>query len=439
MSNDRKIVVLSTKYNPARKLGEFSSDEYNRLNQSIVNDLGDLVNASNSIYNELLSVVNRLKYETLFLKKRIKDMESDIEYRRESLAKNGDVIEDWIDFHDTSNLFFPESQPENLKALINSTFGEVTLPILTIDNKFVIQSITTGKVLPNYDLVIDTTSIFNKNDGNGLLDYEYGGFLIEKDPENAFNGVNNSIWERRVEFALDSDVSEVECEITITVPEQNSLDANCVSFNPYPYGEIDITNVAIATSLNGSFATIDQFTATNNAGYIRVHFPVQPVHQLKIRLRQRNWIEEENKKVFIYGMEEIGLALIEWQKSYTPNGNIDENTTFIVKFTSPDGYNFSRLTSINFNPDFSIENLTNRHIHVVLSQTPDFAGAIWNSDISVLPQDLTNGVSIAGLNELYCIVTLNYVESIGNNGSPFTLNTTPFLYGIGIQYTTEVE
>lgn len=438
MSN-RKIVVLSSKYNPAKKLGDFSSDEYNRFNQSIIQDLAELVNASNSLYSELISVINRLKYESSFLKKRVKDLEADILYQNQKLAKNEEILEDWIDFHDTQKIFYPEDQPNYNKALLNSIYGEVTLPILVVDNKFIIQSFTTGKIIPNYDLVIDTTSIFNKKDGRGLFNFEYDGFLIEKEPSNAFNGINNSVWERRVEFALDSSISEVECEITITVPEQSNLDANCLTLNPYPYGEVDITSVAIATNLNGSFSEIEQFETTNNAGYIRVHFPVQPVHQLKIRLRQRNWIEEESKKVFIYGMEEINLSLIEWQKNYKPNGNIDENATFIVKFTAPDGYNFSVLRSIDFTPDFSIENLNFRHVHVVVSSTPDFAGAIWNSDVNLLPQDLTNGISVGGLKDLYCVVTLNYVDSIGNNGSPFSLNTTPYLKGIGIQYNTEVE
>ncbi len=291
MSNDRKVVFLSTKYNPARKLGEFSSDESNRFNQSVVQDLADLVNASNSMYGELLALVDRLKYETSFLKKRVKDFESDLQYKKQKMARNGEVIEDWIDFHETSSLLFPEAQPEKTKALINSVYGEATLPVLTVDNKFVIQSFTTGKILPNYDLVLNTTSIFNKNDGNGLIDYEYGSVLIEKDPANAFNGINNSVWERRVQFALDSNVSEVECEIVITVPEQNSLEANCINLNPYPYGEVDITSVAIATNLNGSFATLTEFESTNNSGNIRIHFPVQQVHQIKcLTVLLRVWV-----------------------------------------------------------------------------------------------------------------------------------------------------
>lgn len=431
----RNLLQSTVVREPAKHIGEFSSDQYNRFHVSVVHDIGLLVEKLNALYNRNEDVLSTIRSETSFLKKRIIDLEKDIEYKLLRAARLGQTIDDWVDFHDTSRLSHPSSQPNNLKALIDSKYGQAILPIRALQNKFYVQSITTGSIVPPADLQVSVTSVFDKLDGNGLIDYEYGGTVVEGTPENAFNGINNSTWSRRVEFQLDSDVSEVEVELTVQVPDQSIAEANVLTIDPFPYREVDITGLFLASDLSSSFQTVTGFTEIKNASNKRYVFVPQTVSQVKIRLRQRNWFEENGRKVFIYGLGELGLQLVEWDRTYVSGGDLNQNTTFVVKFLPPTGYKFDALRSVNFDPNFLLEDVSKRHIHAVISSTPDFQGSIWNSDTNLLPQDSANGVSLGTIEQLYAIITLNFVDSTGGFNSPFAVGIPAYLNGVGIQYT----
>jgi len=436
MAKERRVLVSRTKYDPAPKIGKFSSDEYNQFRRAVVDDLNDLVSTTNSLHSMLTDQLQRLKSETRFLKKRVFDLEKDVDYKKERAAKAGDRADDWVDFHDTARLTHPANHPDNLKVMIDSDFGQVTLPIRVAENKFFFQSLRDGSVISPADLVVTSTSVFDKYDADGLIDREPGGDLYESDPINAFDGSNVNIWERIVEYPLDSDVSEVEVEITAVVPSQSVAQSNTMYVRPFPYGEVDLTSVSVSPDLSESFSELPTFSEVNNSRDSRWFFESQDVSQVKIRLRQRNWYEENGKKVFRYGLEEVGLQLIEWERSYIDDGDVNQNSTFIVEFNAPDGYGFNTLTSIDFSPDFTVEDLNHRNISVVLSEGKDFSSAIWNSSNTVLPQDLSDGVALGEITTMYAIVTIKYVDSIGTE-SPFQLNTPAFLNGMGIQYTLE--
>ena len=436
---DRKILQSTVVNDPAPKLGEFSSDDYNRFHQAAVHDIGNLVTSVNSLNTRLEDALWMLKAETSYLKKRMIDLERDGDYRKSRAARLSQTVDDWIDFHDTKNLSHPTDQPERLRALIDGKFGEATLPIKALQNKFYVQSLSTGNIIPPNDLRVSVTSVFDKLDGNGVTDYESSGVVVESQPENAFNGVNNSIWRRRVEFSLDSPVTEVECEITVTIPDQSIAESNLISLMPFPYGEVDITHLSFSPDLGSSFQAVPGFSESLNSRNMKYHFTPRVMSQIKVRLKQRNWFEDNGKKVFVYGMEELGLALAEWEKTYVPGGDINQNSTFVVKFEAPSEYNIEVLRSINFSPDFTKEDTAKRNVHVVLSSTPDFGGEFWNSDTQNLPQNQQGGLAVGNLTTMYAIVTLSFVESSGGVGSPYEVGTPAYLNGIGIQYSAEEE
>ncbi len=184
--DNRSIVISTTKRKPSPKIGKFSSDDYNLFCDSVVNDINSLVLSVNSLYTQNLNLLERLKSETSFLKKRIADFEADKRLEQYSAARFGTTVRDLIDFHDTQNLSHPSNQPNRLKALINSEFGQATVPARLIENKFFFQSLISGNIVPPADLVVSVSSVFNKYEGDGEIDYEYGGTIEAGDPKNAF-------------------------------------------------------------------------------------------------------------------------------------------------------------------------------------------------------------------------------------------------------------
>lgn len=436
---NRKIVQSTVELDPAARIGEFSSDSYNKFHKAVVNDIGGLVSGVNSLSSRLEDALWLLKAETAYLKKRVVDLEKDNDYRKRRAARLGQTIDDWIDFHDTRKLYHPTDQPDRLKALIDGKFGQATVPIKAIQNKFYTQSLSTGNIIPPEDLRVSVTSVFDKLDGKGIVDYESGGTVVESDPENAFNGVNNSVWRRRVEFPLDSSVQEVEAQLTVVVPDQSIAESNMISIMPFPYGEVDITALQFSADLGSSFLKVPGFSSTYNARNVRYHFAPRVVSQIKIRLKQRNWFEDNGKKVFVYGLEELGLALVEWEKTYVAGGNIDQNSTMIVEFNAADGYKIDGLRSVNFSPDFTKEDTAKRNIQVSLSTTPDFGGEFWNSSTQNLPQNQQGGVAVGNVSTIYAIVTLSFVEESGGVGSPYEVGIPAYLNGMGIQYSAVQE
>lgn len=435
MVKKTEIVQSTLQRDVASPIGSFSSEKYNNFLLSTVNDIGNLVSAVNVLSSEVYNLRTFYRTESAFLKKRIIDLEKDVEYKRERAARLNQTIDDWVDFHDTSRLSHPTSQPDNLRAIINSRFGEVTLPSIARQSKFYTQSLSRGVIIPAADLQVTTTSVFDKLNGEGLINHENGGVVTENDSKHAFDGSLNTTWQRRVEFPLDSNVSEVEVELTVQIPDQSILESNLISVLPFPYGEIDVTSLTYSSDLSSSFQSVPGFSGTKNSRNSRYHFSPRVVSQIKIRLKQRNWYEENGKKVFLYGLNELDCSLVEWDKTYVPNGDIDQNSTFIVSFDSPIGYKFNTLRSINFDPDFTTEDLTKRHVHVVLSTTPDFTDIVWNSDTTEFPQKLSQGVAVGDVSKLYAIISLNYVASSGGFDSPYEIGTPAFLKGMGIQYT----
>ena len=435
MAEEITALQSTIKREIASSIGSFSSEMYNNFLLSTIHDIGNLVSTVNTLSSEVVNLRTFYRTESSFLKKRIIDLEKDIAYKKTRAARLSQTVDDWVDFHETARLSHPTSQPDNLKALINSRFGEVTLPAIARQSKFYTQSLSRGVIVPAADLQVTTTSVFDKLEGDGVVNYENGGTVKENDARKAFDGSLNSTWTRRVEFPLDSNVSEVEVELTVQIPDQSVAESNLISVLPFPYGEIDVTGLYYSPDLSSSFQMVPGFSATNNSRNSRYHFSSRVVSQIKIRLRQRNWHEENGKRVFLYGLNELDCSLVEWDKTYVEGGDIDQNSTFIVSFDAPEDYKFGTLRSINFDPDFTQEDITKRHIHVVLSSTPDLGNPIWNSDTTEFPQNLTNGVAVGDISRLYAIITLNYVSSSGGFDSPYEIGTPPVLHGMGLQYT----
>jgi hypothetical protein len=150
-------------------------------------------------------------------------------------------------------------------------------------------------------------------------------------------------------------------------------------------------------------------------------------------LRCRNWREINGKKVFIYGLQEVGLKLVDYNKTNNADETFGDNITAVVRIAAPRGHVFNSLYRIDTTPDIFLEDASNRHVRLRLSTTPNFSNIKWDSSVNIPPQlGLTTGVSLGGVDTLYAIFTLSYVASGGGTQSPFPIGTTPVLKGLGL-------
>ena len=316
--------------------------------------------------------------------------------------------------------------------MLAAEYGEITLPPNSIENKFYSTSLISNKLVTP-TISVKVLGSFDKNQGEGFTNYERGGKVVEGIAEYAFNGINDLYWVRKVEFPIDSRVDQVECELTVTVPEGSSSNANLIEVVPFPNGAVDVTELATASDLGNNFIRVSSFEPTDNLVARRYHFPATIVDQIKIRLRQRNWVEENGKKVFYYGLQELSLKLVDYDKSFTPGAVFGTNNSFLISIPAPQGTIFKNLYNINAAPNFLAEDFSKRHVHLRLCPSPNFTNPIWDSDSNTVPQ--TNSPIQVNSNVLYAYFQMNYVSSTGGILSPYPVGCTPWLWGIGLSYT----
>lgn len=432
-----KIVQPTVKRNPGRRRGPLSSEQYNDFQDEVVHDIVNLAGGVNANANKLLQALVNQYSENLYLRRRIEALEESRDYREFIFGKQSLRLDRYIDFHQSENIVFPSSLSANKAASYKSQFGEISLPINSIENKFYNFSLRTREIVVPNDFSYEVVGQFDKADGNGTQDYEKGGKVIYGEPRNAFNGLNDTVWVRKVVFPLESDVDEVEVQITAVVPSGISSQANLIELVPFPEGSVDVTQIATSADLTNSFMEIDGFEEQNNITSTRYHFSPRNVEQVRVRLRSRNWREVDGKKVFMYGLRELGLKLVDYKKEFSSSDVFGENYTAVVKLTPPRNHTFNKLYRIDPKPNFLLEDVDSRHIRMRLSTTQDFSGIVWDSAINIPPQlGVVTGLELNDAAQLYAIYTMKFVNSSGGFNSPFYIGATPWAKGLGMLFAT---
>jgi hypothetical protein len=433
---DFKVVQPLTIRDPARFRGPLSSSEFNQFQDNVVGDITNLSTAVNSNAASIRAILNEIQSENLYLKRRIQSLEESFDYREVVFGKANLKIDRYLDFHDTSRFVFPTNLSAEKAAPFKGQFGEVSLPINAVENKFYNFRLRTSEVVVPDSLFIQVDGQFDKLDGNGIQDYELGGKISHGDPKKAFNGINEQAWIRSATFPLDSDVDQIEVQLTAVVPAGISSSANLIEVVPFPEGSVDIMQLATSPTLDGAFVSVDGFTEKNNLTATRYHFPARSVEQVRIRLRCRNWREINGKKVFQYGLQELGMKLVDYNKAFLSSDNFGENPTCIVKITSPRNHVFNRLLRVDPNPNFLLEDHNKRHVRLRITTSIDFSEVIWDSSLDDPPQlGVSTGLTLRGVNTLYAIYTMQYVKNSGGLGSPYIVGTTPSLKGLGLVFS----
>ena len=136
--------------------------------------------------------------------------------------------------------------------------------------------------------------------------------------------------------------------------------------------------------------------------------------------------------MFSYGLQELGLQLVEFDKTYSTSAALADNHTFVTKFSCPEGYRFKGLHMFNTTPTY-VANSNNMHFKVALGS--DGTDTKWDSDINTSPENLVQPIDLGGsATDIYVITTLNYITDTDPIGV-FFANTTPVLESIGLQYS----
>jgi len=439
--------------------GPTSSRQLNDFVDQVTTDLvamaKELSISENDIQENFKTVLDEVRY----LNRKMAQIEQDRNHEREISARNGLRTTLHQSMYKVDNLSFISSN-NALRPIVSPAFGVAHLPVNAIEAKFFSNSIYNGDIITPGTLNVVVNGAFVPSGESSVVDYDSGSTkVVEGTPKNAFNGNNRSYWIREVHFSSSSDVTEVQAELIVTLPSQNNTMSNVLTIHPYPMGSVDVMDISTSPDLTQSWTTlqhVDAPTASapiNNATQRKFIFPEQDIDQVRIRLRTRNFVEEDGKKIFRLGLQELGLFLVDFEKSsaalafasWTAQGDAD-NISMVHKIDAPAGSVFRAVHDFRSVPDITLETDTNRHVIFRIFNGDPLTGAgqeLWNSN-QTYPQNQPDSVgaqiTIAGsVSSLYIVTNMRFVESSGGVSSPFKTNTSPYIDNFSIEFSASPQ
>ena len=415
-----------------------------------VYDIQNLTRSNNLLAGESQMTNELLLGEVAYLRTGLRTLEA----AQESQQANAEKVIASLDFYDKKKVSFAPNTPEQNKLVVNQRYGQVYLPTVNSTPVFYNEDKKTGTVYPNRNISIEVTPINEPVSGGTLPLVDIGK------SENAFNGHNNSTWIRNVRYPLESPINSVSVQLDVTLPQSvGDTRFNVVQAHPFPVDRCDILGIWYKPTHTSPFILLENFPQSvkggdpdptpdpiENADLIQLFGQLKTVAAFRIQLRQRNWTETGNQKVFTYGLQELNVKLEEFStinSSYSPD--LSQCNHVVYKVDAPDNTIFKSVTGIYADPLLNLETSIkdSNHCVVYLSKTPNLDSpqdVLWTSYNSQLPQNSTSTIDLTipiQQSTYYVIIMIKYVFTLKSASSPFQPGMTPVLNAIRMVHSVE--
>lgn len=285
------------------------------------------------------------------------------------------------------------------RARVEPLYGQVLLPYQAITNlMYTINPETDDPIMPD-----ELDYLVTGEDEDGAHDVTAGTV------KNAFNGNNQDYWIRRVRFPLEADVDSVACTLDITLPTSFAGYANMLTVHPFPLGQLDIEELKYSTDSSDPSIDVPSYELTRAAGFRRWHFSDLAMTKLRVKFRQRHFVEENGYKVFYLGAQEIALQLVGFDKTAGSAQPSDDNSVVVV-LNAPSGYKFETLERCYSIPAYAIP-LADTGIRLKIYADAALTNLQWSSYDNAKLEDTPKDVSGLATSTLYMLVNLAYLTS----------------------------
>ena len=420
--------------------GPLKSREMVRFSDSVAEDVQTLTKAANLNSVQIEDSAATTFEEMDHLRTSVKALEVAQDFRERkatSLVKT-------LDFYSRKDISYTDGTPESNKLVVDTRYGQVYLQNNRTVPLFYFEDAETGDITSNSQLQVSVVGSEQPVDG-------YVPQVEEGLISNAFNGYNGSYWRRRVSYPLEANVESVSATITVTVPGNiASNQFNVVSLNPYPLGRVDVDHIWYKADASASWALLPTFPTTDdgqgnvvadtvrNADHLQYVITPRNATQFQVKITQRDWTVQGNKKVFDLGLQEFTAKFVEFLgRSNDFDAQLTNNHHVIYKVEAPENTEFGTLSSITIGPDAKLEgvNSSTNHVIYTFAKRPDpqsSADIIWKSNTDALPQNGT-AISLAGVDTYYVIIEMRYAESV-LPASPFQPKTSPVVENVSMNH-----
>lgn len=385
--------------------GNTSSSDMNDNFAGILYDLNSIFSEASQIVVDLNDLESKIRHEVDAIYAHMYTVSGVISSYEQAHTEYKMFYED---FYVPDQTLYPTNVPDELKCAISTEFGVATLPSNNSFSKVYTVNIADGKAIVAPDLTIAVTAL----DETGTVKVE------ETTPARAFDGNDDTVWERKVRFNRDSIKSNVTCLMTITLPSMNNPYVNKFHIKPYPEGTTDVTMVTYDTTVSQDNIMPDFPTGgENNLKSSMYSFNNISPTKFKVYFRQRSGKLEDDYKTFVYGAKEIGIEKVE----YGSSGKIG------FKFDLPDYETglIQYLTGLNTWPAY--DDITYK-VSIYTSQSEfDADLPVWTSSNANINTTTPLDLTTYGLSSVWVMVEIT--QTTGDTRSPM-------LRSINLTYTT---
>ena len=285
--------------------GGSSSTDFNEFQENIFFDLSNMFNLIND-YDALLQQTSELQaVESTYGQIRISKLATQIELLRNELDsyRNPDTKFLKVFLRNMSNAAYDTNGAD-----INKLYDQINVPKHTVTSKLYLLD-----VVSNLITIPDTLKVVTTPVADGVT-------IIDNDFRKAFNGKKNEYFLRKI---INNDISEAELTVELTLPDNiiSNRDVNTIELSPFPYSSVDV--MALEYQLNGNWITVPGFTSHRSyktmiiqdamgldveVGYIedaeniKLCFKKTPMSKIRIKLKQKTYVNENGTKIFYIGL-----------------------------------------------------------------------------------------------------------------------------------------
>lgn len=341
-----------TLQNPNLNKGPSSSTEFNKLRNDVQTDITSLFNVANNHEDEIANSMDHILRENFFLQNRLQKLEGRIvELEREYQNSNldGQSIFSRSFFH-ASNVM--ASNP-NSPVSVDTLHGIVSPVVVRSHDKIAYKNDFGQSILPsNLDI-----TVYESTDVDPIDETTQQRVFQKVDTKNiraAFDGDKNSFWISKAAFNENKCVTEVYGLIHVKIPQEisNNVYTNTLILHPSPEYSMSLLDIQYKNQ-NNEWRRLETYpTKTEGTSQVPVEvgemgkmifsFPKSQMTEIKIMVKQPYWFKHDNKRVFMYGFQDIVAEYREYSQ---------DQAEFVTKF-SLEGTG-RRFTSIG-NPNVTV-------------------------------------------------------------------------------------
>lgn len=351
---------IYTQKKPVQYHGPISSTDFNERIEQNYADLVYLYNKYGVLDKKIAEIIERIVKENIFLTSALNDL-------RDRIRTIESINSNQLSIHKKSQIdlspFVYTSYAVSASSALefNDYYNHLTLPPVTGSSHSKIKFVNSikGQIIPDF--------LKTKVDGN-LAGGDGNSALIDTTPvQYAILNQPDKVWRRNV-ILNEAHPLGVSMYLYIQIPFGsigNSL-TNAISLAPYPSNGVDVVKIEYTTAPTPSLTDKDGYYPFNynslydseydaigkvapggwstsgsdtvvNSGPLKFYCAEKTITAVRILLRQRNYIMENNAYVYTYGLSDIDIRY----EKFLPTGK-----TFI-RFEAPDGKTINQVLNVS--------------------------------------------------------------------------------------------